>query len=126
MTIAFDASQLDAIRSVQIHWADDYQNPTLYLIPASDVPAFVEATVALHGGEHKNPHNGETTRRAVEIHVVELVVTGPYWWTTPSLQAKAGSGARVIAPHGDRSIAWQCPDFLSECTISPTPQIEAQ
>lgn len=107
--------RLSEIRSVEIHWADDYVRPTRHLIPATDVADFIAATVALHAGDQINPHNGLRTRRAVEIHVVQFAVTRPYWWTSPDLGRGDGTGgARVIEAALDRTIAWQCRRFIAE------------
>lgn len=71
--------------------------PTSYLIPVTEVDAFVSATKRLHWKPGRNPHNNEEAAKVWKITVAEMKMRGPFWWTVPDLQNNDDpAGAHII------------------------------
>lgn len=99
--------KLSQIRRVTLHWRDGgpFDAPTSYLIPASEVDRFVEASKRLHFKPGKNPHNGGKTKRIWRITVAELELHGPFWWTTPDLMENGDpAGAHTLDSYHEREV----------------------
>jgi hypothetical protein len=86
---------LSDVRQVTLHYVSGA--PVKYLVLASEVERFVEASKRLHFNPGKNPHNGVETAKVWKITSAKLEFRGPFWWTVPDLQNNNDpAGARII------------------------------
>jgi hypothetical protein len=83
------------VRIVNVYYIKGSQEE--YLVHKDEVDRLVEATKKLHHLPGINPHNKGETAKIYRIDVSEPRLFGPYWWSTPNLQANEDpSGARII------------------------------
>jgi len=84
-----------------------------YLVLASELDRFVEASKRLHFQPGRNPHNGVEAARIWQITVGEFELRGPFWWTVPDLQNNGDPrGARVIDVGIDHPV-WQDEAYIA-------------
>jgi hypothetical protein len=81
--------------AVHLYW-EDKSEPTMYLIRKAHLERFKEATLKLHHERGVNPHDGNKTARLYRMTASPLQSHGPYWWTTPNLQANGDSARATI------------------------------
>lgn len=87
--------RITPITKIELHWVGG--RTTEYLVPANEVPAFVQATQRLHFSPGINPHTGGATIKIWKITSRSMNVGGPYWWTTLELHHNDDpAGARII------------------------------
>jgi len=88
-------------------------NRSQYIFHKEDVSKFAQAQVKLHHSPGVNPHSKLTTAPIWRITSAVLCASGPYWWTTPSLNPD-GSGARFIEGGPDEEIIWEDRKYVEE------------
>lgn len=105
---------LSDVRRLTLHYVSG--SPlSQYLIPATEVDRFVEASKRLHHDPGRNPHNGVGAAKIWQITVAELTPRGPFWWTTPDLQRNNDpAGAHIIDSYHER-IVWTDEEYVARC-----------
>src|ERR1700727_2221724 len=104
-------ASLTDVRQVKLHFVGGKCDS--YLILASEVDRFVEASKRLHFNPGRNPHNNVETAKIWQITVAQMEVRGPFWWTVPDLQNNGDArGASIIDGGIDRAV-WQDKAYLA-------------
>lgn len=92
-------TELSSIRQVKLYWVVGGGAST-YLVLASEIDRFVEATKKLHWLPGINPHvkdRDNSCAKIWRITVAEMAFRGPFWWTVPDLKNNNDPrGARII------------------------------
>lgn len=114
------AKDITAITKIELHWVGG--RTTEYLVPANEVPAFVQATQRLHYSPGINPHTGGATIKIWKITSRSMTVGGPYWWTTLELQHNGDpAGARIIGFDNHETVL-----FLDEDSEEHKAHVQAE
>ncbi len=102
-----NAMKVEDLREVSLYYEDRINT---FLIHKDEVQMFVEASKSLHVSPGVNPHNGMKAERILLISCSTISSSGPYWWTSPSLQA-GRKGARILKAQ-DPTTLYVDPDHL--------------
>jgi hypothetical protein len=90
---------LSDLRKVTLYF-DNGSNAS-HIVIAGHLDEFIEATKRLHVSPGINPHNNQKTSEVIYITVDSLEMTGPFWWTTPTLNSNGDpAGAMVVGTKG--------------------------
>ena len=95
------------LRLIKIYWSG-IKDITTYYILQKDIEKFLQATIALHHSQGKNPHNGRETNKINRI-TSQKPSAGRYWWTTPNLKNNDDPNGALIINFSSEEELWTAP-----------------
>lgn len=108
--------KLEHLRQVTLDYVGG--SASKYLVLASEVDRFVEASKRLHWQPGINPHvtdRDARTSKIWRITVAKLELRGPFWWTVPDLQNNGDPAGAHIIDAGIGKTVFVDKSYIAEC-----------